>query len=299
MEEKRKKYPSPMSIDEQINNLKEIGLIIQDEAKVKRILNDISYYRLIKAYSLDLKEKNGNYYESITFEHILELYLFDANLRQIIIPQIEKIEINARCRIANYIVEKYGLFGYMQKENFVDGQYHKQFMDDINEEIQRNLKTPFIKNFQENYEGGKVPFYALVEICSFGILSKFYKNMKSDDKKEVAKTFGIGYTYFESWLEGISYVRNICAHYGRIYNAKLTKRPMIYKEYAEAGIVNNRIFAILLCMKQLLKNDRQWNFFVDEIEMLIDKYENIDIKAMGFVADWKKLLIATVKQSPK
>lgn len=299
MEEKRKKYPSPMSIDEQINNLKEIGLIIQDEAKVKRILNDISYYRLIKAYSLALKEKNGNYYESITFEHILEVYLFDANLRQIIIPQIEKIEINARCRIANYIVEKYGLFGYMQKENFVDGQYHKQFMDDINEEIQRNLKTPFIKNFQENYEGGKVPFYALVEICSFGILSKFYKNMKSDDKKEVAKTFGIGYTYFESWLEGISYVRNICAHYGRIYNAKLTKRPMIYKEYAEAGIVNNRIFAILLCMKQLLKNDRQWNFFVDEIEMLIDKYENIDIKAMGFVADWKKLLIATVKQSPK
>lgn len=292
MEEKRKKYPSPMSIDEQVNNLKEIGLIIQDEAKVKRILNDISYYRLIKAYSLDLKEKNGNYYESITFEHILELYLFDANLRQIIIPQIEKIEINARCRIANYIVEKYGLFGYMEKENFVDEQYHKQFMNDISDEIQRNLKTPFIKNFRENYEGGKVPFYALVEVCSFGLLSKFYKNMRSDDKKEVAKTFGIGYTYFESWLEGISYVRNICAHYGRIYNAKLTKRPMIYKEYAQAGIVNNRIFAILLCMKQLLIDDRQWNLFVDEIEMLIDKYENINIKAMGFVTDWKKRLLA-------
>ena len=50
-----------MSIDEQINNLKEIGLIIEDESYAKKILNDISYFRLIKAYSLNLKAKNGKY----------------------------------------------------------------------------------------------------------------------------------------------------------------------------------------------------------------------------------------------
>ena len=43
------------------------------------------------------------------------------------------------------------------------------------------------------------------------------------------------------WLI-ISYVRNICAHYGRLYNAKLSKTPMLYKEYTQAGIANNRIF---------------------------------------------------------
>ena len=53
-----------------------------------------------------------------------------------------------------------------------------------------------------------------IEVFSFGTLSKFYKNMKNVDKKVVAKSFGIGYTYLESWLESISYVRNICAHYG-------------------------------------------------------------------------------------
>ena len=51
--------------------------------------------------------------------------------------------------------------------------------------------------------------------------------MKNPDKKTVAKSFGVGYTYFESWLESISYVRNICAHYGRLYNAKLSKTPML------------------------------------------------------------------------
>lgn len=114
--------------------------------------------------------------------------------------------------------------------------------------------------------------------------------MKNSDKKAVAKSFGIGYTYLESWLESISYVRNICAHYGRLYNAKLSKTPILYKEYSQAGIGNNRIFGVLLCMKQILKNDSHWNIYVDQIEMLIDKYQKVDVKTMGFPENWNKLL---------
>lgn len=84
-------------------------------------------------------------------------------------------------------------------------------MNDIEEEIRRNSIAPFVRNFQQNYEGGELPIYALVEIFSFGTLSKFYKNMLNEDKKSIAKTFGVGYTYLESWIESISYVRNICA----------------------------------------------------------------------------------------
>ena len=43
----------------------------------------------------------------------------------------------------------------------------------------------FIRNFKENYVNGDIPLYALVEILSFGMLSKFYKNMHSVDKKEI------------------------------------------------------------------------------------------------------------------
>ena len=114
--------------------------------------------------------------------------------------------------------------------------------------------------------------------------------MKNQDKKAVARTFGVGYTYLESWLESIAYVRNICAHYGRLYNAKLAKTPMLYKEYTAYGIGNNRVFGVLLCMKQLLKNDDHWDLFVDNIEILFDKYEQVDIRTMGFPEDWKELL---------
>lgn len=285
-----KQHQPSMSIDEQVENLKSLGLIINDEEYAKRILNDISYFRLIKAYSLGFKPKNGKYNEGVTFEQIVDLYLFNANFRQITFSVIEKIEVNVRCRIANYFADTYGVLGYKDPANFVGEEYHHTFLADIEEEIGRNTRAPFVRNFKENYEGGELPIYALVEVFSFGTLSKFYKNMKNEDKKAVAKSFGIGYTYLESWLESISYVRNICAHYGRLYNAKLSKTPMLYKEFSQAGIGNNRIFGVLLCMKQILKNDAHWNQYVDQIDMLIDKYEKVDVKTMGFPGNWKELL---------
>lgn len=285
-----KQHQLPMTIDEQVENLRHIGLIVENEEYAKKILNDISYFRLIKAYSLNLKSRNGKYAGNVRFEQLVELYLFNANFRQIIFSEIEKIEINARCRIANYFSERYGVLGYLEADNFANIKYHQVFIDDIEEEIRRNSKAPFVKNFRENYEDGNLPIYALVEIFSFGTLSKFYKNMKNSDKKIIESSFGVGYTYFESWLESISYVRNICAHYGRLYNAKLSKTPILYKEYSEVGIGNNRIFGVLLCLKQLLKNDSHWNIFVDKIDMLFEKYESVDIKTMGFPENWKELL---------
>ena len=285
-----KKHQPPMTIDEQVENLKAIGLIVEDEEYAKKILNDISYFRLIKAYSLNLKSKNGTYGEKVTFEQIVELYLFNARFRQLIFPEIEKIEINVRCRIANYFAQQYGVLGYLEADNFVNAQYHQSFLVDIEEEIRRNSKAPFVRNFKDNYEGGQLPIYALVEVFSFGTLSKFYKNMKNPDKKAVAKSFGVGYTYLESWLESISYVRNICAHYGRLYNAKLSKTPKLFNEYTEAGVGNNRIFGVLLCIRMLLKNDTHWNTFVEQVELLFEKYEHVDFKTMGFPENWKELL---------
>ena len=202
----QKIHQPPMPIEEQVEKL-----------------NDISYFRLIKAYSLNLKPRNGNYYTGVTFEHIVELYLLNSNFRQLIFPEIEKVEINVRCRISNFFAANYGVLGYYDSDKY------------------RNSKAPFVKNFRENYEGGQLPIYALVGVFSFGTLSKFYKNMKNGDKKIVAKLFCVGYTYLESWLESIAYVRNICAHYGRLYNAKLAKTPILYKEYSKAGIRNMRV----------------------------------------------------------
>lgn len=280
----------PMSIDEQIDNLKSIGLIISDEEYAKAFLDDVSYFRIIKAYSLGLKVKNGDYHSGVTFEQIVGLYLFNSNFRQVLFPLIERVEINLRCRLANYISSKYGVLGYEDSNNFNNPNYHAYFLEDVKTEIKRNKKAPFVKNFAETYIDGKIPFYALVELLSFGTLSKFYKNLENVDKKNIAKSFGVGYTYLESWIESIAYVRNICAHYGRLYNAKLSKTPILYKQYADMGIKNNRVFAILICLKHLVSNDRHWIEFIEVIDVLLQKYPSVDLSKIGFPQKWQEIL---------
>lgn len=81
-----KEHQPPLDIEGQISNLKLNGLIIEDDDYAKYFLNDVSYFRLIKAYSLGLKPKNSKYYDNISFNQIVELYLFNCNFRQILFP---------------------------------------------------------------------------------------------------------------------------------------------------------------------------------------------------------------------
>lgn len=283
-----KEHQSPLTVDEQVENLKSLGLVIEEEDSAHSFLNSVSYFRFIKAYSLGLKPKNGNYNENTTFNMLKELYLFNSSFRQLLFPQIEQVEVTLRCRLANYFCLKYGVIGYLNANNFTNKKFHDDFMTDIGIEIKRNAKAPFVKNFQQNYKDGTIPLYALVELFSFGTLSKFYKNMKNADKKAIAQMYSVEYPYFESWIECISFVRNVCAHYGRLYNVNLYKTPKMYRQYQ--NISNLRIYAVLLCLKHIVPQDIHWMQFVDTLELLIEKYPSVEIQKMGFPDNWKELL---------
>lgn len=145
--DEKKCHQIPMTVNEQLKNLKLKQLIIEDEENARSFLNDVSYFRLVKAYSLGLKEKNHDYFENVTFEQIKQLYLFNAKFRQALFPQIEIIEVNLRCRISNYFSNKYGVLGYEDSANFRKQCYHEHFMNDIQGEINRNSKAPLCKKF--------------------------------------------------------------------------------------------------------------------------------------------------------
>ncbi len=281
-----KQLQPSMSIDDQIKNLKSIGLSIPDEEYARRFLNDVSYYRLIKGFSIGLKEKNGNYHDGVSFEQIVSLYLFNAKLRQLLFSKIEIIEINLRTRLSNHICENYGVLGYKNPSIMPNEEYHASLLNDVNREIKRNSRSPFIRNFKDNYENGDIPFYALAETLSFGTLSRLYKNLNTNDKATIADLYNLKYSYLESWIETIAYVRNLCAHYGRLYNVKLTKTPKLYKSDRLANIGNQRIFGVICCMKHLISDKREWNEFVENINTLVSKYPYVNIHLMGFTEDW-------------
>lgn len=286
-----KEHEKPLSVEKQIDNLKEMGLIIEDEEYAKNLLNKVSYYRFIKGYSKRLKE-NGKYRNGIAFSEIERLYNFNTELRYLIFREIEKVEIGLRCALTNFISMRYGSFGYLKKENFREEKYFNEFQREIENEIKRNQNNPFVKNFKENYEGHLLPFYAVAELMSFGCTSKLYKNMLEVDQKEIADFYNINYLYLQSWFEHLSYVRNICAHYGRLYDNNMTKKPMLYKKYKKIGISNAKVFSTILCLKIFLSENDQWKDFVFQLESLLEQYK-IEKEAIGISTEkWKDILLS-------
>ncbi len=284
-----KKYQEAISVDEQVNNLVELGLTIDDENYAKQVLQRVSYYRLIKAYSITLK-KDGRYMEGVTFDDIIDLYTFDQELRQLLFSLIENVEVSLRAVITNYFSMKYGNFGYEELSNFGKNmQTHEYVLDKIKKETQRDKSAPFIKNFTDNYEGGKIPFYAVIEVTSFGTLSKMYKNMKSEDKSAIAKAYNVDYHYFESWIENFAYTRNICAHFRRLYGVRITKPPKLYKQYRTHGILNTSIFATILNLK-IITEEEQYKEFYFKLISLIDRHRKVDLNQLGFAKNWDELL---------
>jgi len=59
-----KKQQRPLTVPEQIENLKQLNLQVSDEEFAKQFLNHVSYFRFVKAYSLGLKPRNGSYFDS-------------------------------------------------------------------------------------------------------------------------------------------------------------------------------------------------------------------------------------------
>lgn len=89
------------SIEEQLEILKSRRIIITDEEKAKQILQDINYYTLT-GYMFQFK-RNENYQEDISFDLIYNLYLFDNELKTLLLAQVLKIEEKIKTRIAYYI----------------------------------------------------------------------------------------------------------------------------------------------------------------------------------------------------
>lgn len=91
-------------------------------------------------------------------------------------------------------------------------------------------------------------------------------------------------------LKSIAYTRNLCAHYGRLYNVKIPKSPRLYQQYSTQGIGNNRIFGVLLCIGHLVLHDERWKELVDGLLELIQRYPSVRIETMGFPKNWRVLL---------
>ncbi len=285
--EGKERIKKPTTFQEQIDILKERGMIIEDERVALDLLSRINYYRF-SAYALSYKHKN-RYYHGVSFHKVKNLYDFDKKLRNLLLGALETIEISFRTHIAYLLAHKYGALGYMNPSNFINKQLHADIMKKLNFEIERSREL-FIAHHKKEYEG-VFPVWVAIEVIPFGLLSKMYSNLKKEDKEEISKNYyNLPHKYIKSWLHVLATVRNICAHFGRIYNKKLTIKPLLHRKDIEAEIKNDTIIAVLAIMGKLIKDKAEWRSFLTNIKALIEQYEDVDIRLMGFPDNWEQII---------
>lgn len=276
------------SLEEQVEILKSRGLIIEDTQFAISTLKYINYYRL-SAYSLTLRS-NDKFTECATFENVMQLYNFDGDLRNCLMKYCSIVEVSFRTYISYVHSKKYGPLGYMKPGNFADPWYHAEFLSKCKKYINYS-KEPYIMH-HKNDLNGVYPLWVIVETINFDVLSKLFKNLKSEDKNYISNNYyNLSREYVESWLKGCVDTRNICAHGGRLYNKSFSSNKVRLGEKIKEIINDDSVFAKIYGLFMLLPNKVLKKSLIDDLDKLFCKYPFAEPRYLGMPEIWKEFLM--------
>lgn len=292
-----------------------------DELEIKNYIRSIGYFRL-SGYFGPFQSKKDIFKSETTFSDIIRLYTFDRELKLLFFDVIETIEIELRARITDIMSLAHGEFWYNREDLFKEKtekinicyceiecgnsilktkekeeRIYKILLKDINDCIKQSENSEFMKAFIEKYGNETpVPSWMMMECISFGKLSRLFWLIKEkQEKNKIAQYFGaINSDFLESWMHGISVLRNICAHHSRLWNKKIGKDIKIPTRSSKKFILTvdqdklRKLYGISSCILHILTNinhEKSCTFKKNFIEL--SKEYKIDKKAMGFPDNWK------------
>lgn len=297
------------SIVKQIALLKQRGMLFHNESSAPHFLGNISYYRL-KGYWWDMQDDytlhtlKANTY----FEDIVDRYNFDRHLRLILFDAIERIEVALRTKMIYHLTLSYGGLYYLDPALFEpttitlsDGTVktiHQNTLEELKKEFNRSQEI-FIKDHRNRYPGQDADAWKTLEVASMGTLSKLYKNLKHQlpEKANISKEMGLNlHSELSSWLEAITYVRNIIAHHSRVWSRSMVKRPIDQLNNPIGQWFTNTLtpvqtkkpFLIISCMVYLCNQVTPNHQIKAKILELFRDNPSVPIYKLGFLNNWEK-----------
>ncbi len=241
-------------------------MVIDDVDRATRKLSQIGYYRLSGFWYPCRRPKiddNGDYLkdektklplrldafqENVNISDVIDLYLFDKKLRQLILDAVERIEIYMRSIIAHE-VGKIDSLAY-EKEEFINPKVIQtkrkngkvinhwfEWLSRLNHLVAISKEDSIVSHKANNKP---IPFWAVVECWDYGLMSKYFENMNGRCQNLVTKRLDLDNpAMLTNWLIEIGLLRNKCAHHGRIWNRDFSN-PISLK-----GVKNDPYFQVL------------------------------------------------------
>lgn len=277
----------------------------------KRILEKENYYNLINGYKPLFIDRtyqgSGEKYKAgTTLKELYALFLFDRELRSLFLRYILEIENNVRSIISHDYSKKYGHDNYLKIDNFDKVNNSLADIADLISTLQKDIanqvkyKNPMIIHYVYDY--GYIPPWVLVNIITFGTLSKFYSLLTQQDQNDIGRCLSIRPHDLKTYLKNLSLARNWCAHDVRFYNKRVKSKIVSNAIHSWLGISNTQsigkddVFSIVIIMKRLLPK-KAFNKFFYSLKALIDKLPgsiqtipSTDVLAeLGFPPNWMQI----------
>ena len=246
------------TLDEQVEKLKNRGLVINDEEKAKEVLLDIGYYRF-GAYLFPFEKK---YPSKKNRDHI------EVNIRTYITYHVSNLYKTKPCWFISHAVMKPSYVN-----NFYTTVYGTKAFQDNPTIIEHHKKYPM-----DIY----APAWKTVELMTIGNIQALYNNLKKPDvQADIALHYGVAKIgIFQSYFETIRKARNMCDHGNVLFDTKLPQRL----PHGPAGNLaqpnNSNIIGIIAVIQYFIKqiSVHRYQEMCDELKDLLKKVENKKVR---------------------
>lgn len=139
-----------------------------------------------------------------------------------------------------------------------------------------------------------MPLWVLIELMSFGTISKLFSIMKTADKKSICRKGYADITYdkLEIFYHSITCLRNQCCHYQRFYRINHIIKSKVYvPSKFEMGVTKmNSTYNLVLVLFFVNPNKKLGERVIYKLKKL-DAKHNVDLVSnYGFNENWKNIL---------
>lgn len=285
-------------------------LLITDKKLAEDILKHVGYFPLMGGYKhlfrIPLTKK---YKDGTSFEEILALYTFDSDLRELFFKYLLQIERHLRSLMSYYFSEAYGesQSAYLNIDNFNNTRRTHNTVSRLIATLHRAVSTndyEYINYYRSTY--GNIPLWVLINVLTFGNLSKMYQVFPQSLQSKICRNFGIiNRRQMEQFLSVLTKFRNVCAHGERLFTYRtmdnisdlpLHQKLSIPKNGIQYQYGKKDLFAVVIAFRYLIP-DKDFRSFKSKLSRLIDKISNelthIEnhelLERMGFPPNWKDI----------
>lgn len=297
--------------EQQICLLEKKELCIQDTAYAKKMLRRYNYYALINGYKDIFKNPTTRTYKSgVQFEDIVNLFEFDASLRELFLKYLLRVEWEIKSLVSYRFSEKYGAeqTAYLEHAHYNYSRKNQRTIDKLIHILEKYAKGKTDYNYINHAQQvhNNVPLWIVANAMTFGNISKMYLVLPYDIQTRVSKNYPhLNEVQLGNMLSIAAQYRNVCAHGERLFSYRTKSAIPDMPLHQKLGIQKHNqqyisgkqdLFSVVIALRYLLPSDLFLRF-KRELEQLIRQHtgkascytETEFLAYMGFPENWTSI----------